>query len=209
MSVRIEDLIDIRDVRQARDKHSPNIIPLETFQQIELLTKELGFLETHLLKAQDIVTGRWVRLKCRYGCAKYNTSWCCPPAAPNLQMTRDILSEYEFALILVSENTNEHFYRNSGIKRRVQIKQWKCTVALERKLFLMGYYKAFGLPADTCALCKECAYPKQCKFPNEKRPTLEACGIDVFQTVKNLGQSTGLVRKIQDCFHSYSLILLA
>lgn len=209
MAVRIEDLIDIQDVHQARDKNSPNIIPQDTFRHIEPLAKELGFLETHLLKAQDIATGRWVRLKCRYGCAKYNTSWCCPPAAPNLQMTRDILSEYELAILLVSENTNEHFYRNSGVKRRIQIKQWKSTVALERKLFLMGYYKAFGLPADTCALCKECAYPKQCKFPNEKRPTLEACGIDVFQTVKDLGQSTGLVRKIQDCFYSYSLILLA
>ncbi|MGC8605613.1 MAG: DUF2284 domain-containing protein [Desulfomonilaceae bacterium] len=172
------------------------------------MAKELGFHEIYPIKTSDIVTARWVRLKCRYGCSKYNTSWCCPPAAPNLQMTREILAEYKLALLLISENTNEHFYRNSPSKRRIQIKQWKSTIALERKLFLMGYYKAFGLPADTCALCKECAYPKQCKFPNEKRPTPEACGIDVFQTVQNVGQSTGLVRSVQDCFHSYSLILL-
>ncbi|MFA6223100.1 MAG: DUF2284 domain-containing protein [Desulfomonilaceae bacterium] len=209
MAVRIEDLIDLRDVRQVRGKHSPNMISPDSFRQIETLAKELGFHEVHLMETSNIVTGRWVRLKCRYGCAKYNTSWCCPPAAPNLEMTREILSEYDLALLLVSEDTNEHFYRNSPSKRRKQIKQWKSTVALERKLFLMGYYKAFGLPADTCALCKECAYPKQCKFPNEKRPTLEACSIDVFQTLKNLGQSTGLVRKIEDCFHSYSMILLA
>ncbi len=209
MAVRIEDLIDLRDVRQVRGKQSPNLISQDSFRQIEMLAKELGFLEAHLTETSDIVTARWVRLKCRYGCAKYNTSWCCPPAAPNLQMTRDILSEYELAILLVSENTNEHFYRNSPSKRRIQIKQWKSTIALERKLFLMGYYKAFGLPADTCALCKECAYPKQCKFPNEKRPTMEACGIDVFQTLKNLDLSTGLVRKVQDCFYSYSLILLA
>lgn len=209
MAVKIEELIDLRDVRQMRSKQSSNIMHQDSFKQIEAMAKELGFLEVHLMKSSDVVTARWVRLKCRYGCAKYNTSWCCPPAAPNLQMTREILSEYEMVILLVSENTNEHFYRNSTVKRRIQIKQWKSTVALERKLFLMGYYKAFGLPADTCALCKECAYPKQCKFPNEKRPTLEACGIDVFQTVKNLGQSTGLVRKIEDCFHSYSMILLA
>ncbi|MGC8659502.1 MAG: DUF2284 domain-containing protein [Desulfomonilaceae bacterium] len=209
MSVRIDDLINLRDARQGRDKHASKTILQDTFHQIERLAQDLGFLEIYLMKSSEIVTGRWVRLKCRYGCAKYNTSWCCPPAAPNLQMTRDILEEYDFALLLVSENTNEHFYRNSSDKRRVQIKQWKSTVALERKLFLMGYYKAFGLPSDTCALCKECAYPKQCRFPNEKRPTLEACGIDVFQTVKNLGKSTGLVRKIQDCFYCYSLILLS
>jgi len=209
MAVRTEDLIDLRDVRQGRGSQSPNLISPDSFRQIETLAKDLGFLEAHLAEASDIVTARWVRLKCRYGCAKYNTSWCCPPAAPNLQMTRDILSEYELAVLLINENHNKHFYRNSTSKRRIQIKQWKSTIALERNLFLMGYYKAFGLPADTCALCKECAYPKQCKFPNEKRPTMEACGIDVFQTLKNLKLATGLVRKIEDCFYSYSLILLA
>jgi predicted metal-binding protein len=73
----------------------------------------------------------------------------------------------------------------------------------------MGYYKAFGLPAEACALCKECAYPKQCKFPNEKRPSVEACSIDVFQTLKNLGKSATLARSVGECYHSYSLILLA
>ena len=209
MAVRVEDLIDLKDVRRVRGKQSGNIMPQDSFHQVELLAKELGFHEVHFMEASDIVTARWIILKCLYGCAKYNTSWCCPPATPDLQMTRDILSEYELALLLVNENMNEHFYRNSAASRRIQIKQWKSTVALERKLFLMGYYKAFGLPADTCALCKECAYPKQCKFPNEKRPTLEGCGIDVFQTLKKLGLSTGLVRKVEDCFYSYSLILLA
>ena len=81
-------------------------------------------------------------------------------------------------------------------------------MALERKLFLMGYYKAFGLPAEACALCKECGYPKQCKFPNEKRPSVEACSIDVFQTLQNFGKSAGLVRNVKDSYYSYSLILL-
>jgi len=125
-----------------------------------------------------------------------------------MQTTRELLSEYDLALLLISENANGHFYRNSAAKRRIQIKQWKLAVALERKLFLMGYYKAFGLTAETCALCKECAYPKQCRFPNEKRPSLEACSIDVFETLKRAGKSPLLARNVQDSYHSYSLVLL-
>jgi predicted metal-binding protein len=208
MALRSDDPIELRDIRRIRSKQPSGLISRDTLAEIELEAKNLGFMEVNVLKTEDIVTARWVGLKCRYGCANYNTSWCCPPAAPDLQSTREFLSEYELALLLVTEATNEHFYRNSSVKRRVQIKHWKATVALERKLFLMGFYKAFGIPAETCALCKECAYPDQCRFPNEKRPSLEACSIDVFETLKRIGKSARLVKSVKDRFHSYSLILL-
>jgi predicted metal-binding protein len=208
MALRNEDAIELRDIRRIRGKQASGLISQDTLDEIELAAKELGFVEVNVMKTQEISTARWVELKCRYGCANYNTSWCCPPAAPDLQSTREFLSEYELALLLVAEAANEHFYRNSSVKRRVQIKHWKSTIALERRLFLMGYYKAFGIPAATCALCKECAYPKQCKFPNEKRPSLEACSIDVFETLKRIGKSARLVKNVKDCYHSYSVILL-
>jgi predicted metal-binding protein len=200
--------IQVKDLCRVRNKQSPTTLSLDSLEEIDLLTKEFGFYESETIETSAIVTARWVGLKCRYGCANYNTSWCCPPAAPDYESVRELLSEYELALLLLSEGANRHFYRNSSEKRRVQIKQWKATVALERKLFLLGYYKAFGLPAETCALCKECAYPRQCKFPNEKRPSLEACSIDVFETLKRLGRTPSLARRVEDTFHSYSLILL-
>ncbi len=203
-----ESSIQVQDICRMRSKQVPKLLSQDSLEEIDLLAKELGFHEFHLLNTSEIVTARWVGLKCRYGCANYNTSWCCPPAAPDFQSVRELLSEYELALLLLAQNRNKYFYRNSSEKRRVQIKQWKATVALERKLFLLGYYKAFGLPAETCALCKECAYPKQCKFPNEKRPTLEACSIDVFETLKKIGRTATLAAKVEDSFHSYSLILL-
>jgi predicted metal-binding protein len=208
MPMRKENLIQVRDLCRTESKQVESLLPQDSLEEIDLLTKEFGFHESHLLRTSEIVTARWVGLKCRYGCANYNTSWCCPPAAPDLQSFRELLSEYQLALLLMKENRNQHFYRNSTEKRRVQIKQWKAAVALERKLFLRGYYKAFGLPAETCALCKECAYPKQCKFPNEKRPSLEACSIDVFETLRKIGRTAALARTVEDYFHSYSLILL-
>jgi len=199
------ELVEVCQISGARSFGKPHDVALE---EIAELTRSFGFSEIHPVHTSEIVTARWVGLKCRYGCAKYNTSWCCPPAAPDFETVNQLLSEYELALLLLRQNRNQHFYRNSNEKRRCQLKQWKATIALERKLFLMGYYKAFGFPADTCALCKECAYPKLCKFPNEKRPSLEACSIDVLETLKRLGRSVTLAGHVDDPYSSWSMILL-
>jgi len=190
-------------------QEAPSRVSPDFLEDIGRFALNQGFVDVRLLPASQIVTRHWVSLKCRYGCAQYGTNWCCPPASPNLEMVRALLSEYEVALLLISENVNDHFYRNSFQKRHAQIKHWKSIVALERKLFLMGFYRAFGLSAETCAICKQCAYPKRCKFPSEKRPSLEAFSIDVFQTLTNIGQSAGLARDLHDSYRSYSLILLA
>jgi predicted metal-binding protein len=198
----------IAHASRGRQRTSAKISP-GFLDEIRPFAINQGFVDIQLLETAQIVTGHWVGLKCRYGCAKYDTNWCCPPAAPGLETVREILSEYEVALLLISENVNSHFYRNSFQKRHAQVKHWKAVASMERRLFLMGFYKVFGLSAETCAICKQCAYPKRCKFPSEKRPSLEAFSIDVFQTLSNIGLSAGLARKVEDHYHSYSLILLA
>jgi len=62
-------------------------------------------------------------------------------------------------------------------------------VDLEEEMFKDGYYKAFLITSGPCQLCKECAILKSepCKFSNRTRPSMEACGIDVYQTVRNNG----------------------
>jgi predicted metal-binding protein len=209
MPAKKDKLVELQNVCRIHGTQPAVAIADDCLEAIEQMAKQLGFREIQLLHTQEIVIARWVGLKCRYGCSNFGTSWCCPPAAPDIETIRELLSEYELALLLTRENTSTHFYRNSNEKRRGQIKQWKATIALERKLFLMGYYKAFGLPAETCALCKECAYPRQCRFPNEKRPSIEACAIDVFQTLNRLGRTACLARNVSDAYLSHSLILLA
>jgi predicted metal-binding protein len=207
-AVREEDSVEVHDMPCRQDDNVLITMEPEAIEEIKGMAQELGFDEARMIRTAEIVTARWVGLKCRYGCANYNTSWCCPPASPNLDATRELLSEYSLALLLLGRSNNKHFYRNSNEKRRRQIKQWKATIALERKLFLMGYYKAFGLPSDTCALCKKCSYPGRCKFPNEKRPSVEACSVDVFQTIRRLGRAVELAGSVKDSYNSYSMILL-
>ena len=160
------------------------------------------------LRTKDICVAHWVRLKCKYGCTKYGTTWCCPPETPTPEKTKVMLSEYSTALMLCAKFGNGHFYKNDNEKRRIQVHTWKGTVALERQLFLWGYYKAFALVAESCALCKECLYPDQCRFPEYRRPSVESCSIDVFQTLKNIGKEFYLAKDVSQEYNHYSIILL-
>ncbi len=158
--------------------------------------------------AEKILVSQWVHLKCRYGCKKYNTNWCCPPATPGPETARSILGEFREALLLVGTQDCPDFYLDNGRKRAKQVRCWKGTVSLERSLFLEGYYKAFGLVGETCGLCKECAYPGDCRFPQEKRPSVESFSIDLLGTLQNLGIRPRLAQKRRDLFHYYGIILV-
>ncbi len=170
--------------------------------------RKYGIEEIIPVRAEDIVVAHWVRLKCKYGCRKYGTSWCCAPETPGPEQTKAILSEYSKALILRASVGNDQFYRDNSRKRRTQVTVWKGVVALERFLFLHGYYKAFSLVAERCALCKECLYPEACRFPMDRRPSVESVAIDVFQTLRNVGREPRIAEDVRERYDCYSIILL-
>ena len=194
----------------------PNVVPFKTDEGVshDLLKRmfekgiQHGLTAITPFSVDKIIVAEWVHLKCRYGCNKYNTSWCCPPATPNPEKSHKIIAEYSTALLLTGTKKHADFYRNNGRKRGVQVKCWKGMLGLERMLFLEGYYKAFSLVGECCALCKKCAYPEDCKFPQEKRPSIESFSIDVIGTLKNLGTSSEVATDKAETFNYYGIILL-
>jgi len=132
--------------------------------------KDLGTKDAKIISAKSIVTAEWVRLKCQFGCDGYGRALTCPPYSPTPEQTGRMLTHYENGLLL-------HGDEHSGIRTIVS--------TLEREIFLDGYYKAFGMGAGPCDLCEKC--PKSCKYPERARPSMEACGIDVFSTVRANG----------------------
>jgi len=195
---------------------SPKVVPFKTDAGISPeLTRRLmrtgskyGLNSVFPFSVEKIVVAEWVHLKCRYGCNRYSTNWCCPPATPSPDKVRKILGEYSLGLLLVGSKSCSDFYLNNARKRAIQVKCWKGTVSMERMLFLEGFYKAFSLVGECCALCKECAYPHDCRFPQEKRPSVESFSIDVIGTLKNLGQTSQVATRTADTFNYYGIILL-
>ena len=78
---------------------------------------------------------------------------------------------------------------------------------LEREIFLAGYYKAFGLGSGPCSLCDECDLDG-CRYPHKARPSMEACGIDVYQTVRSNGFEIEVVRDRDDPQHYFGVVLV-
>jgi predicted metal-binding protein len=81
-------------------------------------------------------------------------------------------------------------------------------VQLEKLLKKKGFNKAFALSAQPCELCDPCTIATSCQFPEKARPTLQACGIDVNETINNngwddLGQQTPCTPN-----HSIGMVLM-
>ncbi|MCK9197118.1 MAG: DUF2284 domain-containing protein, partial [Syntrophales bacterium] len=79
---------------------------------------------------------------------------------------------------------------------------------LEGEIFKEGHYKAFVYIAGPCSLCKECAKLKgiSCNFGNKTRPSMESCGIDVYQTALNNGLPIQALKEKTETQNIYCLM---
>ena len=75
-------------------------------------------------------------------------------------------------------------------------------------MFLAGCYKALGLGSGPCRLCDACAFDEGCRHPYRARPSMEACGIDVYATVRKQGFTIDVVRDQTDPQHYFGLVLV-
>jgi len=183
-------------------------ISADLMKDIRAKGQDFGLTSIVPFRAEEIIVAQWVHMKCSYGCSRYNSSWCCPPATPGPEKAKAMLDEYSLALLLVGSQSCPEFYLDNSSKRIKQVRFWKGTVSLERLLFLEGYYKAFSLVGETCALCKECAYPEECRFPQERRPSVESFSIDVIGTLQNLGVKPQVANNTNETFSYYGIILV-
>ena len=81
---------------------------------------------------------------------------------------------------------------------------------LEGDIFKDGYYKAHVFLCGPCSLCKECVKPKgePCTFGDKARASMEACGIDVYQTARNNGFFIETLSSRDQTQNCYSLMLV-
>jgi len=164
--------------------------------------KSLGITTAKIIDVENIIVGNWVRLKCQYGCRQYGKWLTCPPFSPTPNYTRKMLSDFSKALLLYVENIS---FQESD-EHRVRFK--KIIATLEREIFLDNYYKAFGMTSGPCRLCRTCDTTKSCLHPYDARPSLEACGIDVYHTAKNCGFKLEVVKSQDSLFSRVGVIII-
>ncbi|HIH69729.1 DUF2284 domain-containing protein [Methermicoccus shengliensis] len=186
----------------------------------------------HSISARDVEVAEWVRLKCEFGCRGYGKRLGCPPYTPSVEETRRVVASYSHALLV-------HFKNMPGFEspRDPSAKGWHGKLLrklslwvhdtmfeLERRAFLLGAYRALAFVAYPCEYCEQCvamthegldeaALKRRCPHKERVRPSMEACGIDVFATVRRAGLP---IHTIGECtptamassLNSYALLLL-
>ena len=155
--------------------------------------RKLGADDAIVINPKHVETGEWVRLKCKYGCGGYRGSLCCPPYSPTPSETRKVLDSYAKAILVHK--------KEAGTK--------EIAVELEREAFLSGCYKAWSMGSGPCRLCRAaCSFDEGCRHPEKARPSMEACGIDVFATARKHKLPIEVVTDYDQKSNFYGLVLL-
>ena len=161
--------------------------------------------EAKEIDPRGVVTAPWVRLKCQFGCPRYGKGYCCPPDTPGPDETRRILDSYNRAILFHLQAA-----KSEG-KSRVDLLEGflRAVVELEGEMFKQGFYRAFAILSGPCTLCEECGKLKgiPCRSGYRARPSMEACGIDVYQTAWNNGYPLAPLKEKTETQNLYCLIL--
>lgn len=189
--LKLKTILFIIDIGIQQPKRGEGMSTERRYTKYINKSKALGAITAKIIPAKSIVTAEWVRLKCQFGCDGYGRTLTCPPYSPTPAQTRGMLGNYKSALLIRGDEYTD-------IRKIVAL--------LEREIFLDGYYKAFAMGAGPCNLCPRC--PKYCRHAEEARPSMEACGIDVFSTVRANGLPIKVLRTRKCAGNYYGVVLI-
>ena len=173
-------------------KRRPRAKPPKQLERWVQRAVKLGAKAAKIIPAESVKTAEWVRMKCRFGCGGYGGCLTCPPHSPTPRETARLLEDYQWAVL---------YEMGPKAKRELAYK-------LEREMFLAGYYKAFGMAQGPCNLCKECDFENGCRHNDRARPAMEACGIDVFGTVRRNGFEIDVLTTTSQRGHYFGMVLI-
>ena len=160
---------------------------------------EKGMDDAVIVETSRVFTAPWVRIKCRFGCAAYGQRLCCPPHSPPPAQTRAMLDSFTTAILL-------HRHWEKGYKTVEDFND--ALVDMERALLLDGFRKAFSMGSGPCTRCAVCNISGGCVHPEKARPSMEACGIDVFATAGEHGLPLSVLRTREEERNIFGLILV-
>lgn len=181
-----------RKQRNAIDAHA---LPEEAVKDIMARLRQQGASAVTQIDIADIVVDERVRLKCQIPlCDSYGKNLMCPPFVPSVAFFRDALARYTRAvLIQVTSPLGDTVHGRPSAEVYAPAKKLHELVNLAEKwAFAYQFRFAAGLIGGCCRLCDECAavnHNGHCRHPFKARPSMEAMGIDVVNTLSHAGLS--------------------
>ncbi len=165
--------------------------------------EEFGVSEVKFIHAPHIILAHSTRLRCQYLCAQQRQSTLCPPFSPTQQDTARTLEEYRFGLMLRREVPPGGEDAASEWRRFHD-----AVIEAEGECFRRGYSKAFAVAIGNCVYQHLDDSARPCDYPSKSRPTLEAVGVNLTDTLDLLGWDRHVVREPGEPLQMFALLLL-
>ncbi|MCS7097509.1 MAG: DUF2284 domain-containing protein [Candidatus Methanomethyliaceae archaeon] len=187
-------------VKKIEDKYIEKDLDkiLEDLNKLLEYAKELGATDAKIITTDKIVIDERVRWKCLVPtCRWYGSSIHCPPYQPiTPRIMKRIVNKYKYGIIIRLDAPKiEDFAGPDWVRAHIpiELKHKEIVGKIEAAAFDMGYHLAMGFTAGECSLClsknMKCTVLEgnPCRYPLQARPAMEAVGIDVFLTARNVG----------------------
>lgn len=154
-------------------------------QEMIDIALDAGALKATVIDASSIVLSSTFRDICKSnGCGMYGRCWMCPPDIGDIEALMAEVRKYKYGLLYQTISDIEDSFDIEGMqeagKRHVMLSQ-----RLEAFLMLQ-LDKHLHLSCGGCRVCERCAKMDglPCRDPERAMSSMEAYGIDVYNTCK-------------------------
>ena len=147
---------------------------------------ELGAAKAAILPIEQVVTDRSFRAICeRNACGSYGRSWTCPPFCGDIDELMEKVRSFKQVLWYQTVSGIEDSFDIEGMTEASHRHAW-LSQKLRERLQPMIEGESLCLSAGGCRLCERCAKldDEPCRMPDKAMTSLEACGVDVYNTTK-------------------------
>ncbi len=179
------------------------------FDFLENAALNMGAIDTKVITVDNVFVENRVTLKCQVGCVGYGKKLTCPPNVPTPNEFREILNEYEYAMLVKFKSPAKadndiicSIYKNwldpttpKDLKEKTDV-FWNgyfdyskeihsIMLELEKAAFNKGYTFALAFVNGSCRLCEACNLKGGiCIHPSMARIPEHAVGINMKKTAK-------------------------
>ena len=150
------------------------------------LALSMGATKATMLSTENIVLDIKFREIClSNGCGMVGKCWMCPPDVGDAEQLMDKVRSYKNALVFQTITELEDSFDFEGMNEAGNKHAMLCrSVRKEAKAMLGDGILVLG--AGGCRVCERCTKLDNlpCRLPDEAMLSLEACCVDVYNTVK-------------------------
>lgn len=154
--------------------------------RVTALVLNCGADSAVVLETSAVVQNRACLDMCsQNACGAFGNCWMCPPDAGDIETLMGLVRSYRYAVVFqIVRELEDCFDIETMGKAGAELNLLARRIRREASAFLP---ELLVLGAGGCRVCKPCAKTQNlpCRNPKEALLSLEACGVDVYQTVKD------------------------